>query len=322
MIRALLATTDGQRLSGDERLIERWRQDPGSHLWLDFQGEPQAVERRWLESFGCHPMAIDDAHRDRHPPKVEEFEGHTLILYRGISAFDDKLQYVPQQMAFFLGEGFLISLHPGRADSIERLFVQEGAGLLEQSPELVALRIMYHSAGFYLDSLLAFENELSDLEDQLQQAGNDALMRRIVACKSRLVKMRRLFRYHTGITQELIGDDYVQLPRARAATLHAINDVHERFERLHSLTQMYYDICGDLVDGYLSISSHQLNATMRILTVITAIFVPMTFLAGVYGMNFAHMPELGYRYAYFVVLGVMFSIGVGLLWLFRYKKWL
>lgn len=224
MIRALLATTDGQRLSGDERLIERWREDPGSHLWLDLQGESREAERHWLEAFGCHPMAIDDAHRDRHPPKVEEFEGHTLILYRGISAFDGRLNYAPQQMAFFLGEDFLLSLHPGQADSIERLIVHEGPGLLEASPEQVALRIMYHSAGFYLDSLLAFENELSDLEDALQEAGNDDLMKRIVAYKSRLVKMRRLFRYHAGITQELIAYDYRHLPREEPGTLHAIQN--------------------------------------------------------------------------------------------------
>ncbi|MDI5932852.1 magnesium transporter CorA family protein [Halomonas kalidii] len=322
MIRTLLATADGRILSGDEALIERWRQEAGSRLWIDLQGEPRETERRLLEQFDSHPLAIDDAHRERHPPKIEEFENHTLIIYRGISSFDAKLNYEPQQMAFFLGEDYLISLHPGSADSIERLFVHDGGPLLQESPEHVALRIMYASAGYYLNSLLEFETEISDLEDELQLAGNDSLMRRIVAYKSRLVKMRRLFNYHKGITQELIAYDYRHLPRENPATLHAINDVFERFERLHSLTQMYYDICGDLVDGYLSISSHQLNTTMRILTVITAVFVPLTFLAGVYGMNFAHMPELAYRYAYFVVLVVMLVIGVGLLWVFRRVKWL
>ncbi|MCH4562270.1 magnesium transporter CorA family protein [Halomonas sp. EGI 63088] len=322
MIRTLLATTDGRILSGDEAMIERWRREAGSRLWIDLQGEPRETERRLLEQFDSHPLAIDDAHRERHPPKIEEFENHTLIIYRGISSFDAQLNYEPQQMAFFLGEDYLISLHPGRAESIERLFAHDGGPLLRESPEHVALRIMYASAGYYLNSLLEFETEISDLEDELQLAGNDRLMRRIVAYKSRLVKMRRLFNYHKGITQELIAYDYRHLPRENPATLHAINDVFERFERLHSLTQMYYDICGDLVDGYLSISSHQLNTTMRILTVITAIFVPLTFLAGIYGMNFAHMPELAYRYGYFIVLVVMLVIGVGLLWVFRRKKWL
>ncbi|HSP58648.1 MAG TPA: magnesium transporter CorA family protein [Halomonas sp.] len=322
MIRTLLLDADGEVTQGGEELLVRWRETPQSRLWIDLQGEPQTRERELLEAFGCHPLAIDDVHRDRHPPKIEEFEHHTLILYRGISSFDAELNFVPQQIAFFLGERFLISLHPGMALSIDRLMAHEGGTLLRRSPEHVALRVMYVSAGFYLDSLLEFENQLSDLEDELVEAGSDALMRRIITYRSRLVKMRRVFNYHVGITQELTAYDYSHLPRGNEDTLHAINDVHERFERLHSLTQMYYNICGDLIDGYISLSSHQLNITMRVLTVITAIFVPLTFLAGVYGMNFAHMPELGYRYGYFVLMGLMLAIGVGLLWLFRRKRWL
>lgn len=323
MLRALLVEADGRISQGGQELIARWREAPQSHIWIDLQGASPEEERALLEAFACHPLAIDDAQRERHPPKIEEFERHTLILYRGISSFDAELNFVPQQVAFFLGERFLISLHPGQALSIDRLLGhEEGRVLLQRSPEYVALRVMYFSAGYYLDSLLEFENALSDLEDALMEDGSDALMRRVIAYRSRLVKMRRVFNYHVGITQELTAYDYSHLPRGNEDTLHAINDVHERFERLHSLTQMYYDICGDLVDGYISLSSHQLNITMRVLTVITAIFVPLTFIAGIYGMNFLHMPELAYRYGYFVVLGVMLAIGLGLLWLFRRKKWL
>ncbi|MBB3231260.1 magnesium transporter CorA family protein [Halomonas stenophila] len=322
MIRTLLVSGEGRVMQGGEELIAHWRDAAESHIWIDLQGEPPERERTMLEAFGCHPLAIDDAQRERHPPKIEEFEDHSLILYRGISSFDAELDYVPQQVAFLLGERFLISLHPGLALSIDRLREHEGSILLKRSPGHVALRIMYASAGYYLDSLLAFENQLGDLEDALVDDGSDALMRRVIGLRSRLVKMRRVFNYHLGITRELTAYDYAHLPRDNEETLHAINDVHERFERLHSLTQMYYDICGDLVDGYISLSSHQLNRTMRVLTVITAIFVPLTFIAGLYGMNFAHMPELTYRYGYFMVLLVMLAIGLGLLWVFRRIKWL
>ncbi|QNI02236.1 magnesium transporter CorA family protein [Halomonas sp. SH5A2] len=321
MIRILLTTPEGDVHEGDEQLIDLWRQTPGSHIWVDMQGESQAVEQRLLQDFECHPMAVQDAHKERHPPKIEEFEHHTLIIYRGISSFDAQLNFVPQQVCFFIGERFLVTLHPGEALSIERLFNEQGRTLLAHSPEHVALRVMYLSAGYYLDSLLEFEGALSDLEDELLDNGNDVLMRRITAYRSRLVKMRRIFSYHKGITKELTAYDYAHLPREESETRHAIIDVEERFERLYTLTQMYYDICGDLVDGYISISSHQLNITMRVLTVITAIFVPLTFIAGVYGMNFEYMPELGYRYGYFFVWGVMLGIGGMLIWLFRRKHW-
>lgn len=321
MIRTLLVTADGHAYRGGKELIAQWRQEPESHLWIDLQGEMAESQKALLERFDSHPMAINDALRERHPPKIEEFETHTLIIYRGISSFDAELNYQPQQVSFFIGERYLISLHESLAMSIDRLFEHEGQALLHRSPAHVVLKAMYLSAGFYLDSLLQFETELSDLEDELQTAGNDELMRRIIAYRSRLVKMRRVFSYHQGITQELLAFDYHHLSRENAETLHAINDVYERFERLHSLTQMYYEICGDLVDGYISISSHQLNITMRVLTVITAIFVPLTFIVGVYGMNFAYMPELNSRYGYFVVLAMMLGIGGWLVWLFRRRGW-
>ena len=96
----------------------------------------------------------------------------------------------------------------------------------------------------------------------------------------------------------------------------------ERCERLLSLTSMFYELCGDLVEGYISISSHQLNNTMKILTIITAIFVPLSFLAGVYGMNFDNMPELHMEYGYFFALAIMGSTALTLFYIFKRKKWL
>ena len=322
MIRTLLITGEGRSHTGGKELIERWRSDPQSRIWIDLQGEPLEDEQALLESFECHPLAIIDAHKDRHPPKVEEFETHTLIIYRGVSSFDAELNYQPQQISFFIGERYLISLHPSLAMSIDRMLSQDGSVLLKKSPGHIALKVMYISAGFYQESLLEFETQLSVLEDELVDNGTDTLMKRIIGYRSRLLKMRRVFNYHLAITQELQNFDYEHLPRNDEDTEHAINDVHERFERLYSLTNMYYEICSDLIDGYMSLSSHQLNLTMQVLTVITAIFVPLSFLAGLYGMNFTYMPELTYRYGYFVLLGVMAVIALGLVWLFRRKRWL
>ena len=321
MIRTLWMNTAGEVTLGDETQIDRWRQEDTGRLWIDVQGEPSDNQVRLLESFQCHPLAIADSQRERHPPKIEEFESHTLILYRGISSFDADLNYEPQQISFFVGDRVLISLHPGKALSIERVMEQDAAILMQRSTAHIALKIMHISAGYYLDSLIAYESQLGELEDGLLEAPTDQLMKEVINYRSKLVKMRRIFNYHLAITQELSAYDYKHLPRSQAETMHAITDVYERFERLHSLTQMYYDICGDLINGYISLSSHQLNNTMRILTVITAIFVPLSFIAGVYGMNFENMPELGFRYGYFVVLGCMMGVGVGLLWLFRRKGW-
>ena len=101
-----------------------------------------------------------------------------------------------------------------------------------------------------------------------------------------------------------------------------MTDVYEKFERLNSLSALYYDLAGDLIDGHISLTSHNLNETMRILTVVTAIFVPLGFLAGLYGMNFDNIPELHHPNGYFFLVGFMAIIATSLVAIFKRNKWL
>jgi magnesium transporter len=103
---------------------------------------------------------------------------------------------------------------------------------------------------------------------------------------------------------------------------HQFNDVYEQMERLASLSGLYQELAGDLIDGYISLNSHRLNQIMKVLTIVAVIFLPLSLLVGVYGMNFENMPELQARYGYYVLLTVMTLIGLGLLFLFRRLRWL
>ena len=325
MIRTILVDEQGQTSSGGLELVECWRQQAGALLWLDLQSEGElmrARERELLESLGCHRLAIDDAQRDRHPPKLEEFDDHVFILYRGIASFDSELNYEAQSISFFIGQRLLISYHPQSSQAVDRLYATAAATHLQRSPALLALKLMHTSSGIYLDHILEFEDHLSDLEDRLLERGSDAMMRELMGYKSRLVKLRRIFNYHESISSELRSGDYELFNLERDGLEHILNDVHDRFERLNSLASLFYDICGDMIDGYLAVTSHQLNNTMRVLTVITAIFVPLSFLAGVYGMNFEYIPELRTHNGYFVLLGAMGLIALGLLTWFRRLRWI
>ena len=114
---------------------------------------------------------------------------------------------------------------------------------------------MHTSAGLYLDALLEFEERLSDIEDALLDDGNDDLMRELVTYRTRLVKLRRLFNYHRNITDELRSDEYLALNYKDDPMGHAITDLHDRFDRLYTLAEIFYSISGDLIDGYISIAS-------------------------------------------------------------------
>lgn len=309
---------------GSAELIDAWQQDANSVIWIDMEGEDRAMEAALLQRFGCHALAIAYSQRDRRPPKVEDFDDHTFIRYRGIATVRDELEMDPLDISLFVGERFLITCHRKASVSISHWRDDEPRlSNAIQSPASLAVGIMHYSFGFYIDHLLAFEGRLGELEDSIQEReGNDVMMQELVLYKSRLRKLNRVFAYHERVSNQLKAEPFPGFDLERDGLPHEIRGLYDRSERLLSLGTMYYGICGDLIEGYLSLSSHQLNHTMKILTVITAVFVPLSFLAGLYGMNFEYIPELQFRNGYFFLLGTMAALACGLLWLFRRKGWL
>jgi magnesium transporter len=137
--------------------------------------------------------------------------------------------------------------------------------------------------------------------------------------KSDLKKLRRVFVYHQQIFAALRLERFPGLSEDHQ---HELNDLFEHQERAGSLTQLYYGLASDLIDGYISLAAHHLNSIMKTLTIVASIFIPLTFIAGIYGMNFENMPELKAPEGYFLVLVVMALIATVLIVLFRRRRWL
>lgn len=321
-LRAILFCSDDKIIRGGKELLSQWKEMPGSTLWIDIQDDLDTEVREFLLELECHPLAIQDAMRVRHPPKIEDFDDHTFLLYRGITDLNSNLEYQPQQLAFFVKEGLLVTFHREDSQSINKQLESNRSIPVKNGTGYLALGIIRTSAGRFLENILEFEVLLSEIEDELGESGNEETLLNLISYRSRLLKLRRIFNYHENITRELLTYNYSNMASEDAEFAHVINDVHDRLQRLSSLSQMFYDICGDLIDGYISISSHHLNIAMRVLTVITAIFVPLSFMAGVYGMNFEYMPELKSHYGYFTLIAIMLSTAFILLYIFKRKQWL
>ncbi|MBA6341893.1 magnesium transporter CorA family protein [Colwellia sp. MB02u-10] len=319
----MLISATKKTIFGSSELIKQWQENDDTTLWIDLDNVELEEEKRLLTQFNCHPLAINDALRERHPPKIELFNDYIFMLYRGIIANDDGLRFAHLQISMFIGKRVLITRHPQSSLAINELFSESSEKYLKRSPVHLALRLFHSSCGYYLKEMFSFEAELEKIEDDFQLSGNDKMMKQITSYRSQLVKIRRTFNYHVNMGERLkayVDDEDTDIITDKE--IHTVNDLRERLDRLLSLSQMYYDICGDLINGYMSVTSHQLNATMRVLTVITALFVPLTFLAGIYGMNFEYIPELKAANGYFILLGVMALVSVVLLMIFKKKRWL
>jgi magnesium transporter len=307
---------------GGTELIDQWQDSQSAVLWLDTEEVKTAEILALLKDrFQFHPLAVNDASRDRHPPKVEKFDEFLFILLRGLTAETEDIDFGDITVAFFLKDRLLVTRHSDTSASADWLWkkVSLKPSLLGRGSDHISVLLIGRIVLRYFPIVQALESRLETLEKDIFNEPDDEMLEELSGYKFRLTKLRRILTYHDQVVRQLRDDQQTALS---SDLTHELNDVHEQLERTLSLCQMYYDLSSDLIDSYLSFSAHRLNRVMQLLTIVTVIFVPLTFLAGIYGMNFEHIPELKFRFAYPALLVLMFFIVFALLAIFRRKRWL
>lgn len=317
----LTLCVDGQVFEGGRELLERWQSQPQSWLWVDLQNEPAGDERALLcETLGLDERAVTEAQRPRHPPGFEAFPEHVYLLMKALTAETEDLDFATQQLAIFASPRLLVTRHvqdsPFIVKQHERLKKRGCEGV---TPLAMVAAITRRVANRYGKILLDLEQRLDEIEDQLFDSRGDSLMEELIGYNTSLRKIRRILAYHTNALESL-RDHFDPVDEH---TWHAeFDDIYSLMERFHSLSDLYQNVINDLIEGYISLNGHHLNQIMKVLTIVTVIFVPLTLLVGIYGMNFEHIPELKSQNGYYILLGVMMAIAVSLLLLFRRMRWL
>ncbi len=322
MIRAFLFDpADGQLVEGNGELIDTWAAASSKTIWVVMEGEPPETESRLLrERFGIHRLAIADAFRDRHPPKIEPFEDSTFILLKGLDAAPTSVALDTIQLSIFIGDRFLVTRSAAHSVSTAKVAAELVSGAIppEAPGAALALRVCRVVADRFEPLLISIEKRLEEMENELLRAPSDDLLMELVRRKGELKRLLRSLQYHTQVFSAARS----HMPKELTGHQHELFDVQEQFDRLLSLVRLYYELTDDLMSGYLSLSAHRLNQIMQTLTIVTVIFVPITFMAGVYGMNFEFMPELGFRGSYFILLAAMLVVVGGVLSALHKRGWL
>lgn len=320
-MKTILWRSDGQvRLDGGEALIDQWRNDPTALLWVDLSPEDGDDQARWLTEFGADATVRSQALAARFPPKIEQMPAATFFLLRALNAEAQSIQFGTIQIAFLVGDRFLVTRHSSHSPSIERGRAQllDPATPAFPTPAAAAVRVSEIVVSRFVPIMHKLEGRLEEMEDEMFGSPDDSLLEELLLYKRQLKNVRRIASYHANIFDTLRRDRTA----AFESSQREVFEVFEQFERVVSLANLYNELANDLMNGYLSLASHRLNNIMKVLTIITCIFVPLSFIAGIYGMNFDVMPELKSPVGYFVVLGVMFTIAGALLVAFRKRSWL
>jgi magnesium transporter len=318
MIRARLISQNETREGGYE-LVGEWDKDSTSMLWLDINGETLERESTLFAEFEIPSLAVADIQRVRHPPKFERLPNCLFFLMRGLHEQTNSIDFQTISIAVLLGERFVLTRANGKSPSINKAWdmTVNNAASSWGSTEEIAYRVLRNVSERFVPILMNLEERLEEIEDEIVTAPSDKLLAELLAYSRQLKKLRRISRYHEALTLSASSAD------GHHVVLQAeYRDLNEQFERIASLSNLYHEQTSDLINGYISVASHHLNQIMRVLTIVTVIIAPLSVMVGIFGMNFEYMPELKWRYGYFIALGVMSTIAISLALLFKRRGWL
>ncbi|WP_163131069.1 magnesium transporter CorA family protein [Agarivorans sp. Alg241-V36] len=302
-------------------LVASFNPDVDEFLWIDISGEVSEELQQQLVHLGCHELAVASYFQQKQTARAEAFPGSTLILFKEAVSLADDYELRAQNIGLICKSQMIVSLHPQPSQAIETLqanLSQENS----KTTEHLAVALMQNVANNYLHKLLDFDQEIERVEDELLAGDKVNSLKKLVNYRYHFRKLNRVLEFNQNVVDRLSSDELAYFSIKSTKDQHEWLKLCERSKRIYGLSKMYYELSGDLLDGHISISTHDLNNTMKVLTMITAIFVPLGFIAGIYGMNFENMPELAFTYGYYFTLSGMAIIAASFFAIFKVKNWI
>jgi magnesium transporter len=273
------------------------------------------------KQFGLHPLLLEDIANTDQRPKLDDYETHFFLVMKMLS-LSERQDVMVEQVSLVLGRNFVLSFQENGSDVFQpvRERLRGGKGRMRQSGADYLLHALVDAI---VDQYFAVLESVGEKIESLQQVvvadPKPETLREIHALKRQLLFLRRAVWPLRDVMNNLSRSES---PIFQQTTKVFFRDVYDHVVQIVDTIETLREMVSASLDIYLSSVSYRLNAVMRVLTVITTIFMPLSFIASIYGMNFEHMPELRSEWGYPLVLGVMVAVGVGMLAVFRKKRWL
>jgi magnesium transporter len=298
--------------------------DTATVTWINIDGvHDSELVGKLGAHFGVHPLILEDIMTTAQRPKTEDLGDYIYVVLRMLSCEKGKEGICSEQVSLILGSNFVISFQEsigGDVFDAVRDRIRTGKGRLRtQGPDYLAYTLLDAIVDNYFIVLERLGERVEALEEELVANPDQETLHEMHALKREMIFVRR----SVWPLREVIS----ALERAESKLIQPstgifLRDVYDHTIQVIDTVETYRDMLSGMLDIYLSSVSNRMNQVMKVLTIIATIFIPLTFIAGVYGMNFKHMPELEWRWGYFAVVGFMLAIGILMVIFFRRKRWI
>jgi magnesium transporter len=316
------AQTRRAEVEDARKVASRPRIEGASVRWVNVEGLHASTITHLARDYDLHPLAAEDVLNVPQRPKFEAFGDTGFLLCRMLRIEGGQL--VDEQVSMFVREGLVITFQQGKGrgdvwDRIRARLEQEGSLLRQRGAGYLAYSLLDAIVDHCFPVLEHYGDELSEIEERLLKRADPQLARRIHAVKRSLSILRRVL---WPMRDLVVAVREAHPPWLDEQSLTYLRDVTDHAFRVIDLVETFREMANGLSDLYMTQQSHKMNEVMKLLTVMASLFIPVTFLAGVWGMNFEHMPELEWEYGYLLAWAAFATVVLSLVLFFRRRGWL
>lgn len=314
----------------DSNLSDYWKDREAHPLWIDVTDPNLKHLKELAEQLGFHPLTVEDALNPEHQPKIDEYDGFIFMVFRSVIGIADETT-IPGvgighcqtcRLAVYLGKGFLVTLHGFNAQAVQEVahIVDSRDTAIDHHLDQVLHAIVDRMIDQVFPVLGEMEDKIQEIEETIFTATDKDILPTILRTKRELMTLRRVMGQQREMLTRLSRRE--DLPYIDPKTAVYFRDVLDHAARLEETCIVLTDLATSVAEAHLAVSSNRINEVMKFLTIFSTIWMPLTFIVGVYGMNFHHMPELDVWWFYPFVWILMMAIVVGMMLFFRRKNWL
>jgi magnesium transporter len=299
-----------------------------SVVWVDLLAEsPEQIEQArdlLLKVFSFHYLTVEDCLETRNQPKVEAFPNYIYFNVHGVrSGETGAANFVTKELDGYLGENFVVTFHIERFRSIKSVKEQIRASTFacERGAAYLLHQILDHIVDLYMPVVDEFDDVIDRLEDRVlsMRKSDNIVLEEIMDLRRSVARLRRISARQLEVLYRISHGEFPQIP---TRVLPYYRDVHDHLQRISDLSESYRDLANGLFEIHFSVVANRTNDVMKTLAVLSAIILPLSLIAGIYGMNFENMPELKSRNGYFMTLAAMAVLTVLLLFYFWRRGWI
>ncbi len=287
MIRILYFSSAGEiRTDVATEALPELLHDTEGMLWLDMREEsPEACTPILRDVFGFHPLAIDDALEESHVPKVDDWGKYLYLVLHAVSYDIDENDIDTLELDMFVGANYIVTHHDTPLKAVDRVWnlCQRDERHLRRGPVHLLYKLADEVAADYMPVVEDIDATIDEIEDQVFDNPARSVLEQIFGLKRTLLTLRRIIGPQREVLNKLGRGDYAVIPTEYGVFF---RDVYDHLVRLYDISESLRDLVGGALDTYLSVVSNRMNEVMKTLTIITTLFMPVSFLAGFFGMNF------------------------------------